>query len=110
MATRVPVTVMLAQIGTVATTYTVPANSTLTISAATLNNTTSTARTATATVTPSGGSALGILTALPVPISGSAPTTVPGLVGQTLTAGGVLSIVADANSAVTAWISGYLQT
>lgn len=108
MATRVPVTILLAQIGTSATNYTVPANSTLTISAATLNNSTATARTATVNVTPSGGSALAVVSALTVPVAGSAPTTVAGLVGQTLGAGGLIAATADANSAVTFWLSGYL--
>lgn len=110
MAARVPVRILFEQIGTVAKTYTVKANQTLTISAVTLNNSTSTARTATAEVTPSGGSALEVVSDLSVPVSGSAPTTVPGLVGHTLQAGDAIALTADANSAVTAWISGYLQS
>ena len=111
MATRTPITVLLKELTTTSTdsAYTVPANSTLTISAFTLNNSTGTARTATVNVTPSGGSAHAMVSALPVPISGNAPTTVPGLVGQTLTAGGKIEIAADANSAVNVYISGYLQ-
>lgn len=109
MATRTPITILLTQLGTAATTYTVPANSTLTISAATLNNVTAAGVTATLTVTPSGGSALGVVTAQTIPAAGAAPTTVPGLVGQTLGAGGVISALASAATAVTLWLSGYLQ-
>jgi hypothetical protein len=111
MATRTPITVLIHQLTTTAsdTSYTVPANSILTISAATLNNSTGTARTATVNITPNGGSALALVSALPVPASGSAPTTVSGLVGQTLTAGGKIEIAADANAAVNAYLSGYLQ-
>lgn len=110
MATRLPRRLITAQLSGTATTYTVPAASKVTFSAATLNNSTGTARTVTATVTPSGGSAYEILSALPVPVSGSAPTTVPALVGHTLEAGDVLSVTADAGSAVTFLLSGYLQT
>ena len=109
MATRIPITIMLTQLGTSDTTYTVPANSTLTISAATLNNTTAAGVTATVSATPSGGSALGVVSALTVPAAGAAPTTVPGLVGQTLGAGGVLAAKAGSAAAVTLWLSGYLQ-
>lgn len=111
MATRTPITLILKQLTTTASdaAYTVPANSTLTISAVTFNNSTGTARTATVNVTPNGGSALSMVSSLPIPISGNAPTTVPGLVGQTLTAGGKIEIAADANTAVNAYLSGYLQ-
>ena len=110
MATRIPITIMLTQLGTSDTTYTVPANSTLTISAATLNNTTAAGVTATVSATPpSGGSALGVVSALTVPAAGAAPTTVPGLVGETLGAGGVLAAKAGSAAAVTLWLSGYLQ-
>lgn len=110
MATRTPIRLILGQLTTSDTTYTVPANSRVTISATGFNNSTGTARTVTATVTPSGGSAYEAVSALPVPISGNAPTTAPSLVGQTMTAGDVIGIKADANSAVTCWVSGYLQT
>jgi hypothetical protein len=111
MATRTPVTIFLGALTNAAagTSYTVPANSVLTISAATLNNATPTARTATVQVTPSGGSALGIVSALPVPAAGAAPTTLPGLVGQTLGAGGKIEALADVGAAVNIWVSGYLQ-
>lgn len=112
MATRVPVTLLLKQLTTTASdsAYTVPASSTLTISAATLNNTTAGAVTATVQITPSGGSALPIVSAYPIPVAGSAPTTVPGLVGQNMAAGAKLEAAAGANTSVNVWISGYLQT
>jgi len=109
MATRTPVVVMLAQLGTTATTYTVPSNSVLTIASVMFNNSTAAARTVSGTITPSGGSALAAVSAMPVPAAGAAPTTAAGLVGQSLTAGSALALTADANSAVVAWISGYLQ-
>lgn len=104
MATRTPISVIAAQLGTTATTYTVPANSILTISAGMLNNSTGTARTVSATV-----AGLAVLTALTVP-AGAAPVSLASsLVGQTFPAGTVLSMTADAGSAVTCIISGYLQ-
>jgi hypothetical protein len=111
MATRSPITIFLGTLTTAGsgTSYTVPANSLLTISAATLNNTTGTARTSTVQVTPSGGSALPIVSVLPVPAAGAAPTTLTSLVGQTIGAGAKVEALADANSAVNIWVSGYLQ-
>ena len=111
MATRTPVTIFLKTLSAAATdtSYTVPPNSSLTISAATLNNSTATARTVTAQITPSGGSALPIVSALPVPVAGTAPTTLPGLVGQTLPAGTKLEMLADAAAAVNVLVSGYIQ-
>lgn len=114
MATRNPITIFLGTLTTVASasSYTVPANSVLTISAVTLNNTTAAGVTVEVGITPPGGSALpfvGGTTDLNIPASGAAPTTVPGLVGQTLGAGGKVEISAGANASVNAWLSGYLQ-
>ena len=111
MAIRTPVVLFLGTLTTTASAsaYTVPANSSLTISAATFNNTTGAGVTVSAQVTPSGGSALPIVSALTVPASGAAPTTVPGLVGQSLAAGGKLELSAGANSSINGWVSGYLQ-
>lgn len=111
MATRNPVTIFLGTLTNAAagTSYTVPANSVLTISAATLNNSTGVARTATVQVTPSGGGAFAIVSALPVPAAGAAPTTLPSLVGQTMGAGAKIEALADLGAAVNIWVSGYLQ-
>jgi len=87
----------------------VPANSRLTISAATFNNVTGAGVTATAQITPSGGSAYPIVSAVVIPATGSAPTTVPGLVGQTIEAGGKIEMSAGSNTSINAYISGYLQ-
>ena len=114
MATRTPkVVIGNLQLTTTLTdtSYTVPANTVLTISAATLNNTTATPRTATINVIPNGGSAgatTQIATTLAVPAAGAAPTIVAGLVGQHIEAGGKLQAIADAGSAVTILVSGYL--
>lgn len=116
MATRSPVVVLgNLQLSTslADSSYTVPANSTLTISAATLNNTTGTSRNVTANVIPSGGSATAsneIVSALVVGIAGTTPTLLSSLVGQHILAGGKLQMKADAATAVTPLVSGYLTT
>jgi hypothetical protein len=113
---RVPVVVLgnVQLTGTLTdSSYTVPANSYLTISAATLNNTSATARTVTIHDIPSGGSAINanqVATTITVPPAGSAPTVLSGLIGQTILAGGRLQMLADASSAVTPKVSGYLTT
>ena len=75
-----------------------------TISAASVTNTTGTARTVTAYVTPSGGSAY-------VVWSGSVPANqtviMNGLIAQTLDAADATTVKADAGSAVDVDISGY---
>lgn len=114
MATRNPIVVFLGQLTTTASAsaYTVPANSRLTISAATFNNITGTARTVSVQITPSGGSAyiiMGGTTGVSIPVVGSSPTTAPGLVGQTIEAGGKIEMSAEVNTAINAYISGYLQ-
>jgi len=114
MATRTPLTPILGILTTTAsaTSYTVPAGCTFTISAATFNNYTAGAATVQVDITPSGGSALTIIggtTDLNIPVAGAAPTTAPGLVGQTLPAGSKIEIGCSANTSVVAWISGYLQ-
>ena len=114
MATRTPITIFLGTLTTVASasSYTVPAGALLTISAATFNNTTAAGVTVQVDVTPPGGSALPLVggaTDLNIPASGAAPTTVPGLVGQTLAAGGKIEMSASANTSINAWLSGYLQ-
>ena len=114
MASRNPITVFLGQLTTTASasSYTVPANSRLTISAATFNNITAAGRTVTAQITPSGGSAyyiIGGTTGVTIPAVGAAPTTAPGLVGHTMQAGAKIELAADANTSVNAMISGYLQ-
>ena len=109
MATRTPITLLLKTLTATASdsSYTVPASSNMTISAATLNNTTGAPINATIQVTPSGGSALPIVSALPIPIAGTAPTTIPGLVGQNMSAGAKIEA---SGLNLNLWISGYLQT
>lgn len=95
------------------TAYAVPANSTLTVSALSFNNTTGVARLVTAHAFPSGGSATAsnqILTNLSIPISGAQPTSVPSLVGQHFTAGTTLEFKDDAGASVSINLSGYLTT
>lgn len=116
MATRSPVNVitnLLLSTTLTDTTWTVPANSTFTVSALSLNNTTGTVRAVTANAYPSGGSAAAaneFLTALAVPASPSAPVTVPSLVGHNFPAGTVFVFKADAAAAVSINLSGYLYT
>ena len=95
------------------TTYTVPANTTLTVAALSFNNTTGTGRTVTANAYPGGGAAAAgneFLSALSVPAAGSAPTTSTGLVGHSFPAGTVFVFKADAATAVSINFSGYLTT
>ena len=116
MATRTPVVVLSnLQLSTslADTSYTVPANSTLTISAATLNNTTGTGRTVTINAIPNGGSATAsneVASAITVAAAGATPVVVTALIGQHIGAGGKLQMKADAATAVTPLVSGYLTT
>lgn len=116
MATRTPV-VVLGNLQLTATaadsSYTVPANSILTISSATLNNTTGTPRTATVHVIPSGSSATAsnqVATTITVAAAGATPVVLACLIGQHLAAGSKLQMLADAATAVTPLVSGYLTT
>ena len=114
MAVRTPISPILATLTTVAsaTSYTVPTGCTFTISAATFSNTTATPQSVQVDITPSGGSALtfvGGTTDVTMPAAGSAPVTVPGLVGQSMPSGCKIEIGCSANTSVNAWISGYLQ-
>lgn len=93
--------------------YVTPANTRTTLSHATLNNTTAAAVTVSVSVVPSGqtqANANEIITNMSVPASGSAPTTVPGLIGRTLMPGTVLLLKASAANAITVAISGYETT
>ena len=115
MATRVPINLISnVQLTTTLTdtSYTVPANSIATISAFTLNNTTATARTVTITVIPTGAAAAAnqVATTITVPAAGAAPTIVSSLVGHSLLATWKLQMLADAATAVTPLVSGYLTT
>lgn len=116
MATRVPVNAITNKQLTVNltdTAYTVPANSTFTVSALSFNNTTGTARTATANAVPTAGTAVAaneFLSALPVPASGNQPTSVGSLVGQHFPAGTTFQFKADAATAVSINFSGYLTS
>jgi hypothetical protein len=93
--------------------YTAGTNITTTIAAATVNNTSGTARTVTVHIIPSGGSATNsnqIISALVIPAAGAAPTTLPGLVGQVIAPGGFIQMLAEAATAITPLISGYETT
>lgn len=112
MASRLPKQLVAGvQLGaSAASYYGVPANTSTTISAFTLNNTTATPRTVTIHVVASGGTASAanqIATTIGVPAAGSPPTVVYGLVGQTLPAGATIQMLADAATAVTPLVSGY---
>lgn len=103
----------LATVTAADTEYPVPANSTATFSACTLNNTTGTARTVTVNVIPSGDTADAanqIATTIPVPASGSTPVNLSAIVGHHLEAGGKINFVADAGAAVAVFLSGYLTS
>ena len=104
MATRTPLIIFQGSTLTTAldTTYTVPANSSATITAATVNNSTTSARTITVQI---GGKE--IVTEQSVPAKGS--ITLPGVVAQHIAAGGAISAKSDAGAALNLFVSGYLQ-
>lgn len=85
----------------------------LTISAATVNNTTAGAVTLDAYIVPSGGTAGAanqIVSALSIPAAGSAPTIIAALIGQTVPPGGTLQMKASAGAALSPFVSGYRTT
>ncbi len=88
--------------------YTVPTNSVTTISAFTVTNKTATAYYVTITQTPSGGSARNL--AYQVVVPAKSVYVVSGAIGQSLAAGGKISALAEANSALDVTVSGYVTT
>lgn len=93
--------------------YTTPANTWSTIAAFSLNNTSGTSRTVTIHLVPNAGSVTNsnqVATTITVPPSGSAPTVVTGLIGQTLLPGETIQMLADAATAITPLVSGYETT
>jgi hypothetical protein len=89
--------------------YPVPTNSTATISAFTLNNTTAGAVTASVSIVPSGGSqgaANEVVTELS--IAAKTSVAVSQLVGQHMAAGSSLTMKASAAASITAQVSGYV--
>ena len=94
-----------AELTTGSTTYTAPSNTKTTINSATVTNKTATPRYVTATITPSGGSAINAYYQYVVPAGQT--VVLYGLVGQTLMAAGILTMTAEANTALDALISGY---
>jgi predicted phage tail protein len=116
MASRNPITIIgNLQLTTALTdsSYTVPANSSVTISAVELNNTTAVPQSVTIHLIPTGGSATAanqIVTTLVVGAAGAAPTLVPALVGQHILAGGKLQMLSSLAASITPLVSGYLNT
>jgi hypothetical protein len=93
--------------------YTVPSNTTMTISALSFNNTSVTAQKVTINAVPAGQSIFdgnAILSDFVIPAVGAAPTAVPALVGQHFEAGTRLGFAADAAGAISPLLSGYLTT
>lgn len=88
--------------------YTVPANTITTISAATLTNTTATARTATMHLVPAGGAPgpANIILSARV-ISPGESYNVAQAIGQTIPAGATIQALSDVAAAVTLVASGY---
>lgn len=88
--------------------YTVPANTICTISAATLTNSTATARNVTMHLVPAGGapSAANMILSARV-ISPGESYNVAQAVGQTIPAGATIQALADAAGAVNLVASGY---
>jgi len=91
-----------------ATYYTTPANTITTISACSVTNSTVTARTLTLHLVPSGGAA-GVtnLVCSARVIAPGETYNVAGAIGQTMDAGGFISALSDADTALTLVASGY---
>lgn len=85
--------------------YTAPANTKTTISACAVTNKTATARTATVTVKPAGGTARNVAYNLSVPAGKT--VVVNGALAQTLEAGGVLAAFGDGAAALDFVVSAY---
>lgn len=91
--------------------YTAPANSLTTISAASVTNTTATARTVTVYLVPTGGTAgAGNVVCSGRVVAPGETFNVSGAIGQTLAAGGTLQALSDAATALTLVASGYVTT
>jgi len=91
-----------------ATYYTTPANTITTISAFSVTNTTVTARAVTVHLVPSGGAAGPTNCVCPARVVPPGETyNVTGAIGQTMDAGGFISALADAATALTLVASGY---
>ncbi len=88
-------------------------NEFITVSAATINNTSATAVTLDAYIVPSAGTAGAanqIISAMSIPAAGSAPTVLSALLGQTIPKGGTLQLKASSAGALSAFVSGYQTT
>ncbi len=88
-------------------------NDFITVSAATINNTSASTATLDAYIVPSGGTAGAanqIISALSIPAAGGAPTVLAALLGQTIPKGGTLQLKASAATALSPFISGYQTT
>lgn len=91
--------------------YTAPANSLTTISAASVTNTTATARTVTVYLVPTGGTAgAGNVVCSGRVVAPGETFNIGGAIGQTLAAGGTLQALSDAATALTLVASGYVTT
>lgn len=94
-----------------ATYYTAPANTTTTISAFTLNNTTAGALTANISIVPSGGSqSASNEVVTEIALGAKTSVQIPQLVGQHLAAGSVLQMKGSAAASITPQVSGYETT
>lgn len=88
-------------------------NEFITISAASVNNTSGGAVNMDAYIVPTGGTASSanqIITGLSIPASGSAPTVLAALIGQTIPKGGTLQMKAASGAALSPFVSGYQTT
>lgn len=104
---RLPKQLLCTELTTVSTgaEYTVPTNTYTTISSMSMTNKTGTARYVTVTITPSGGTARNIHYQRVV--AAGETFVAYGAIGQTLAAGGKVSVLCEANSAVDIVASGY---
>lgn len=93
--------------------YTGGANTVTTISAFSITNTSGTARTVDVHLVAAGGTAgvtNKIASAIVIPASGNAPVIISAAIGQSIIGAGTIEMLADANSAITPYASGYVTT
>lgn len=102
---RLPKQLLCAELTTTGSTYTAPNNVNTTISAVSVTNKSATAYWVTVTLTPSGGTAKNLAFRRVVSVGESA--ILYGAVAQTLEAGDVLTVAAEANGALDCVVSGY---
>lgn len=103
---RLPKQIVAAELGaTTAELYKVPGNTKTTISACSVTNKTTAARTVTITIQPAGGTARNV--AFGLGVAAGETRVIHGALAQTMEAGGVLAGFSDAAAALDIVVSAY---